>query len=139
LWGAQQDMARVYQAANVVVLPSYREGMPKVLLEASACGRAVVTTDAPGCRDAVIEGVTGFIVPVRDSTQLAERIKTLLLDPNRRKAMGDAGRVFVVGRFSTHEIVTQMLKVFSDLLQSVNKSTMRNGSILEFKSEKQSP
>ena len=64
----------MYKRQHIVVLPSYREGLPKVLVEASACGRAVVTTDVPGCRDAIQADVTGLLVPVRDSAALADAI-----------------------------------------------------------------
>lgn len=75
------------------MLPSYYgEGVPKVLLEVAAYGRPVVTTDHPGCRDAVAADVTGLLVPVRDAASLADAIEGLLLDRDMRRAMGAAGR-----------------------------------------------
>lgn len=116
-WGQIEDMRSVYGAAHVVVLPSYyREGLPKVLLEASACARPVVTTDAPGCRDAVLDGETGFLVPPRDANSLAERIAELLADPGLRASMGRAGRRLVEARFSTERVVADTLAVYETLL-----------------------
>ena len=109
-------MRTVYAAAHVVVLPSYREGLPKVVLEAGATGRAVVTTDAPGCRDAVVDGETGYLVPVRDSATLAERIGELLADPDLRQRMGNAGRERAVREFSTEKVVADTLAVYRQLL-----------------------
>ncbi|SFC96732.1 Glycosyltransferase involved in cell wall bisynthesis [Thiohalospira halophila DSM 15071] len=117
-WGQVDDMRTVYEAAHVVVLPSYREGLPKVALEAGATGRPVITTDAPGCRDAVVDGETGYLVPVRDSVALAERIGDLLADPALRQRMGSAGRERVVHEFSTEKVVADTLAVYRQLLSS---------------------
>ena len=125
-WGEQSDMLAVYHAASLVVLPSYyREGLPKVLLEAAACGRPVVTTDAPGCRDAVIHGQTGFLVPVRDSVALAERMQKLVEDPALRAAMGRAGRIRAEKEFSTERVVAETLSVYEQLLNTANTSSPR--------------
>lgn len=115
-WGPSDDMPAVYRAAQVVVLPSYREGLPKVVLEAGAAGRPVVTTDAPGCRDAIVDGETGYLVPVRDSDALAERVRELLEAPDLRRQMGEAGRRLAVERFSTDHVVKATLRVYDDLL-----------------------
>ncbi len=91
--GQRDDMAEVMAQATVVVLPSYYgEGMPKVLLEAAACGRPVITTDHPGCRDAIEPGVSGMLVPPRDPEALAAELSALLADRLRCEAMGRAGR-----------------------------------------------
>ena len=91
-WGHRSDMAHVLSIAYLVALPSYYgEGLPKVLIEAAACGRPVVTTNHPGCRDAIDPDVTGVLVPV-ECVALAEVIKELLSDPNRCQVMGNAGR-----------------------------------------------
>jgi len=115
-WGAVADMSEVYHRARVVVLPSYREGMPKVLLEAAACARAVVTTDVPGCRDVVIDGQTGYLVPVRDSEALYGKIVTLLHDGEQRKMMGNAARRHAEERFATELVVSATLEVFGTLI-----------------------
>ena len=75
-WGWREDMAAVYAAAHIVCLPSYREGLPTVLLEAGACGCALVTTDVPGCREVVRDGETGLVVPSRDPMALAQAFRT---------------------------------------------------------------
>lgn len=94
------ETAPYYLAADVVVLPSWREGLPRVVLEAGAAGRPVVTTDATGCRDSVVPGVTGLVVPVNNPEALAAAIRTLLEDPRRRAAMGSAAAEHVGARFS---------------------------------------
>jgi glycosyltransferase involved in cell wall biosynthesis len=115
-WGFRSDMPRVLASANVVVLPSYREGLPKALLEAAACGRAVVTADVPGCRDAIEPGVTGLLVPVRDVGGLALAIEQLLTHPEQRKAMGMAGRRLAEREFDLLAVVDKHLAIYRRLL-----------------------
>ena len=86
--GYRRDVVSLYTKSQIVVLPSYREGLPKSLIEAAACGRAVVTTDVPGCRDAIEPGVSGLLVPARDHVALADAIQLLIKDPVKRKEMG---------------------------------------------------
>jgi glycosyltransferase involved in cell wall biosynthesis len=118
-WGRRDDMASVIQQAAVVVLPTYYgEGVPKILLEAAACGRPIVASDLPGCRDVVEDGINGFIVPARDSSLLAAAIGRLLLDPALRHRMGQAGRLRVSREFGDQLVVAQTLNVYRDLLQS---------------------
>jgi glycosyltransferase involved in cell wall biosynthesis len=115
--GYRQDMARIFAASNLIVLPSYYgEGLPRVLLEAAACGRAIVTTDMPGCRDAVEPGITALLVPPRDATALANAIHTLLTDPARRHTMGSAARALAEREYAIEHIVAQHLKVYRDLV-----------------------
>ena len=115
LLGYRDDIASLFAAANIVTLPSYREGLPKVLVEAAACGRAVVTTDVPGCRDAIDPEVTGFLVPVRDAQALADRLQVLIEDPDLRKQMGAAGRELAVRAFAVEKIVEQHLDAYTQL------------------------
>lgn len=115
-WGRLEPMAEVLPQAHVVCLPSYREGLPKVLLEAAACGRAVVTTDTPGCRDVVQHGVNGLLVPVRDAGALAGAIKELVIDPARRQAMGLKGREIVEQEFSVARVVNDTLAAYRVIL-----------------------
>jgi glycosyltransferase involved in cell wall biosynthesis len=117
-WGHRSDMHVVLSAARVVVLPSYREGLPKVLIEAAACARAVVTTDVPGCRDAIEPGVTGLLVPVRDAVALAAAIDELLRDPARCTAMGHAGRALAEQAFDVRKVVEAHLQIYSELIGS---------------------
>ena len=115
-WGHRDDMAVVYAEASIVVLPSYREGLPKVLLEAAACGKALIATDVPGCREAVRHQVNGLLVPVRDVTALARAIETLLADEPMRERMGKAGRELIVREFSVTRITAQMVALYRELL-----------------------
>ena len=102
--GERSDVAALYAAAHIAVLPSYREGLPKSLIEAAACARAVVTTDVPGCRDAIEPGVTGLLVPVRDAQALADAIARLAEDPALRQAMGSAGRALAEREFNIEQV-----------------------------------
>ncbi len=116
LWGQRSDMPGVLSSARLVVLPSYREGLPKVLLEAAACGRAVVTTDVPGCRDVIDPGVTGVLVPARNAAALAEVIKDLINNPARCQAMGNAGRALAERAFDVRQVVAAHLRIYQQLI-----------------------
>jgi glycosyltransferase involved in cell wall biosynthesis len=116
LWGQRSDMPAVLSSAHLVVLPSYREGLPKVLLEAAACGRVVVTTDVPGCRDAIDPGVSGVLVPVRNAAALADALKGLINDPARCQAMGDAGRALAESAFDVRQVVASHLRIYQELI-----------------------
>jgi glycosyltransferase involved in cell wall biosynthesis len=117
LWGHRTDMPQVMAAAHVVVLPSYYgEGLPKVLIEAAACGRVVVTTDHPGCRDAIDPGVTGVLVPLRDAVALANAIQKLLSDPVRCATMGQAGRELAESAFDVRQVVAVHLQIYQELM-----------------------
>jgi glycosyltransferase involved in cell wall biosynthesis len=115
LLGFRKDIAKLFGDAHIVTLPSYREGLPKVLVEAAACGRAVVTTNVPGCRDAIEPGITGLLVPVRNASALADAIETLLNDSELRQRMGHAGRMLAESEFSIDKIVKQHLDIYSKL------------------------
>ncbi|WP_449393218.1 glycosyltransferase family 4 protein [Eoetvoesiella caeni] len=113
--GEQADIAALYQRSHIVVLPSYREGLPKSLVEAAACGRAVVTTDVPGCRDAIEPGVTGLLVPVHDAAALAAAVQRLADDAVLRRAMGSAGRNLAEREFDIRLIVGRHLEIYRAL------------------------
>jgi glycosyltransferase involved in cell wall biosynthesis len=117
LLGHREDIASVFAQTHIIVLPSYREGLPKVLLEAAACGRAVVTSDVAGCRDAVEVGVTGLLVPPRDSTALADAIERLLLEPELCERMGRAGRQLAEREFSIEKVVGMHLTIYGGLIE----------------------
>jgi glycosyltransferase involved in cell wall biosynthesis len=117
--GYRDDIAALFATANIVTLPSYREGLPKVLVEAAACGRAVVTTDVPGCRDAIDPGVTGFLVPARDAKALADQLQVLIEHPVLRSRMGVAGRELALRAFAVEKIVLQHLDVYRQLERGV--------------------
>jgi glycosyltransferase involved in cell wall biosynthesis len=105
-WGYRENIHEIFANSNIIVLPSYREGLPKVLLEAASCGRAIVATDVPGCREIVRHNENGILVPPKDPKSLAEALKKLVMDTSLRKKMGKRGRDIVVKEFS-EEIVTQ--------------------------------
>jgi glycosyltransferase involved in cell wall biosynthesis len=91
--GATDDVRPFIAEADSIVLPSYREGLPRVLLEGAAMGKPLIATDVPGCRDVVEEGVNGFLCAARDGASLAEAMERLLdLSAEERRAMGEAGR-----------------------------------------------
>lgn len=113
--GHQSDMASVFRHSHVVVLPSYREGLPRVLVEAAACARAVVTTDVPGCRDAIEPNVTGLLVPVKNSVALADAIEKLVTNAELRKTMGLQGRKLAESAFAIDSIVAQHLDIYRSL------------------------
>lgn len=111
-WGHCQDMPATFRRAGIVCLPSHREGMPKALLEAAAAGKPVVTCDAVGCREAVIPGETGLLVPVGDATALAGALRTLIDDAGLRMRFGRRGRQWAAERFSVDSVVAQVLAVY---------------------------
>jgi glycosyltransferase involved in cell wall biosynthesis len=116
LWGQRADMPEVLRQAHIVVLPSYREGLPKVLLEAAACGRPVVTTNVPGCRDAVEPGSTGVLVPARDAAALAATLKSLIDDRARCEMMGAAGRALAERAFDVRQVVAEHMQIYEELM-----------------------
>ena len=116
-WGHREDMPAVYAAATLVVLPSYREGLPKVLLEAAACGRAMVATDVPGCREIVRDRFNGLLVSPRDSTALAAAIEELLSDQEAREIMGQRSRIRVMAEWSGSRIAEQVLSLYHDMVK----------------------
>jgi glycosyltransferase involved in cell wall biosynthesis len=115
-WGHQNDMRKVLSQSNIVCLPSLREGVPKVLIEAAACGRAIVTTDAPGCREIVREGENGLLVPVRNSKALADALRLLIESAPLRALMAAKGREIAVEEFSVERVVNETLGVYRELL-----------------------
>ena len=119
--GHVRDMPAVYKAAHVVVLPSYREGFPRVLMEAAASARAVITTDVPGCRDAVIAGETALLVPPRDPAALAAAMRRLIEDADLRRRLGAAGRRLAEARFGIEGIVARHLAIYEDLMREAGR------------------
>ena len=115
-WGHREDMPAVYAAAMLVVLPSYREGLPKVLLEAAACGKAIVTTDVPGCREIVRDRFNGLLVAPRDSMALAAAIEELLSNQEAREVMGQRSRTRVMAEWSGPRITEQVLGLYRDMV-----------------------
>ncbi len=117
-WGWREDMPVVYAQASIICLPSYREGIPKSLMEAAASGRPIVAADVPGCREIVREGVTGFLVPPRDPVTLAEALGRLLDDPALRANMGANGRQLALQHFDVRQVIAQMLEIYHQVLSN---------------------
>lgn len=109
--GYQSDMKRFYALASCVVLPSYHEGMSNVLLEAAASGRPLITSDIPGCREAVEDGVSGYLCPARDAATLCEAMRRFVeLPENCRGELGRRGRERMEQRFSKTAVVAETIK-----------------------------
>lgn len=118
--GFVTDIAELLQSVNLVVLPSYREGLPLALIEAAASGRAIVTTDTAGCRDSIIDGESGFLVPVKDSKSLAEKIRLLIENELLRSRFGFNGRKLAEKEFGQEKVIFAHEKIYSDLLKKVS-------------------
>lgn len=118
LFGNRSDVATLLSRAHIVVLPSYREGLPKILIEAAASGRVVITTDVPGCRDAIEAGVTGLLIPPKDIPALSAAICTLVNDLPLCVEMGRAGRERAEHIFDVRSVVATHLQIYQQLLAS---------------------
>jgi glycosyltransferase involved in cell wall biosynthesis len=116
--GHVADMPGLLRSIHVVCLPSYREGLPKVLIEACAAGRPIVATDVPGCREVVIHDVNGLLVKPRDAPALAAALQRLLSDPALRARMGAAGRRKAEAEFGVTAVIDATLAVYRDMLLS---------------------
>ena len=114
--GHHVDIPKLYSKSHIICLPSYREGLPKSLLEAGAAGRAIVTTNVPGCRDAILPNKTGLVVPLKDPKKLADTIQWLVENPKKRIAMGKAGRKYTEKEFRIEKIVKLHLKIYKKLI-----------------------
>ena len=111
--GFSSDIKSVFQKSDIVVLPSYYgEGLPKVLIEAAACGRAIITTDMPGCKDTIIENQTGLFCKIKDAESLAFQIEKLILDKDLRNSMGEAGRVLAEKEFDINKVVEKHFDIY---------------------------
>lgn len=115
LLGQVSDMAALFASVDMVVLPSYREGLPKSLIEAAACALPLVTTDVPGCREVVSNEVNGLLVPVKDSTALANAIERLHLDPVWARRLGLAARERAIAEFDERIVIAKTLGVYGEL------------------------
>ena len=111
-WGWEENMDEVYAQAAIICLPSYREGLPKTLIEAAACGRPIVASDVPGCREIVRNGENGLLFPVRDAGALAAALIDLLQDPMRRREMGICSRAIAEEEFSMELVISRTLALY---------------------------
>lgn len=118
-WGWQDDMRSIFASCHLVVLPSLGEGVPTILLEAAASGRAIVATDVPGCRDVVVNGITGLLVSPQDPASLAKTLENLITNPNIRRSMGSAGRKMIEQRFSTVLINRETFQIYQSLISAI--------------------
>ncbi|ALF59157.1 glycosyltransferase family 4 protein [Psychrobacter urativorans] len=109
-WGKLSDVKPAIAACSVYVLPSYREGTPRTVLEAMAMGRPIITTDAPGCRETVIDGYNGYLVPVKAIDELALAMEKFILNPELTISMGKASRALVEKKFDVNTVNQTMLK-----------------------------
>ena len=125
--GLVQDIPDLFSSCHIICLPSYyREGLPKSLVEAAACGRAIVTTDHPGCRDVVQDGVNGLLVPIRDVPSLAVALKRLIDNADLRQRFGAAGRELAASEFDLNIVIEQTLEVYEKLLRQA--TMVRSGA-----------
>jgi glycosyltransferase involved in cell wall biosynthesis len=122
--GFKKDIARVLSEHHIIVLPSYREGLPKSLIEACAIGRPIITTDAPGCKECVIENYNGFLVPVKDHILLAQKISTLIDDESLRITMGQNSRRLAEENFSIESVVDKTLILYANMLGKVGANRL---------------
>ena len=121
IMGFCDDMPTQIKNSDIVVLPSYYgEGLPKVLIEAAACGRAVITTDHPGCRDAILPNETGLLIPIKSPEALADAIYKLYTNPDLRIRMGERGRLLAEQEFDVISVVKKHLEIYDELLESLN-------------------
>ena len=113
-WGFVKNMSKAINKSSIVCLPSYREGLPKCLLEAASCARPIVTTDVPGCREIVLHGKNGLLVEAKSIESLVTALNKLLTESNLREEMGQKGREMVLKEFS--EDLISSLSQFRKLL-----------------------
>ena len=113
-WGHREDMPAIFSKSHIICLPSfYGEGVPKVLIEAASCGRAIIATDVPGCNDIVKQNVNGLLIPPRNVDALVDSIRLLIDNAQLRRSMGRRGRARVKNHFNIDLIVQQHLNVYN--------------------------
>ena len=117
--GHVKDIAEIWAHAHIAVLPSRREGLPMALVEAAACGRPLIATDVPGCREVVRPGETGLLVPFNDPASLANAIRELANAPNLRQRFGAAASRLAVEKFSAKAIGGQTVQLYKDLVGGI--------------------
>ena len=114
--GYRTDVKHLLQESHIVVLPSYyREGLPKSLIEAAAIGRPIITTNSVGCKDVVEDGVNGFLIPIKDSVALANKLKILIDNRKLRIEFGEKSRILAEREFSIKNVIDKHLKIYSKL------------------------
>lgn len=121
-WGYSTDMAASLAKANLIVMPSYREGLPRGLIEAAATARAIVTADVPGCREVVRHEENGLLVPVRDVQATADAIRRLLRQPDLRHRLAERGRAMAEQEFSVGTFVAESLAAYDSVLRPLGQA-----------------
>ncbi len=115
-YGYTEDVFKIYSKTDIACLPSYREGLPKSLLEAAACGLPIITTDAIGCREVVIDGLNGLLIPVKSAESIASAIVYLVNEPELRLKMGLMSREIAVNHFSNNIVIRETLDLYNELI-----------------------
>ena len=126
-WGFSNDMANTLPKALIVCMPSYREGSPRALIEAAACGRPIVTADVPGCREIVRHGENGFLVPVRDSAATAHAISKLLSDEELRRQMSRRSRKMAEQEYAMDHFIAKTFAIYEKLIPGSLQPKATNG------------
>ena len=126
--GHIEDIASLWRKCHVAVLPSHREGLPGSLLEAAACGKPMIATDAPGCREIVIEDQTGLLVPIEDPAALAQAMAKLATSPDLRSRYGQAARQWVVSKLSSKIIGSSIVRLYEELTPTKTTPSQKPGS-----------
>ena len=111
----QLKISTFLKKSTIVVLPSYREGFPKILMEAALCGRPVITTNVPGCKDAIVKNVTGILVPPKNHVLLGKAIKNLCVNRKKLETIGKAARKHALENFDINHVVSQHLYIYKSL------------------------
>jgi len=115
--GYRKDVRELLEYSHIFSFPSYREGLPKSLIEACASGRPIITTNSVGCRDCVIDGYNGFLVPVKNSVTLAQKLEVLINDKNLRLEMGKNSRKLAERDFSVENVVEKHIEIYNSLIK----------------------
>lgn len=113
----QNDMVTVLNSADIICLPSYREGLPKVLCEACACGLPIVTTDTPGCKDVVEDGKNGYLVPIKDANKLSDALEELIVNKDLREKFGKYSYKKALQEFNINKVISSTLNIYKKLLK----------------------
>jgi glycosyltransferase involved in cell wall biosynthesis len=116
-WGHHKEMIPIFHSTHIACLPSYREGLPKVLIEAASCGLPIVSTDVPGCREIVRQGYNGILVPKYDSFDLSKALLCLIEDPDLRAKMGKRSRELVLNKFSSKHVIAKTLNIYKEFFK----------------------
>lgn len=117
--GYRKDVNQILKDSHIIVLPSYyKEGLPKSLIEGTAIGRPIITTDSIGCRETVVDGFNGYLIPIKNSEILADKLRTLFLDSQLRKQMGVNSRKMAEKYFDLNNVISKHIEIYNSLIQN---------------------